>query len=116
MALTVFQDNNVDGLISYACGFRTGTRTEPATWTVTLGFTPYRVKVVDLTSRIQGEYISYTPLQSGTNVYGLLTAAAGSRTYADLGIRILDKSFTVTIATAGLSTDNDDVFWECWGQ
>jgi hypothetical protein len=55
-------------------------------------------------------------LDGGSNAKSLLTVAAGTRTYAAAGIA-LDadtKGFTVTVATASLETDNDDVYWEAW--
>jgi hypothetical protein len=47
--------------------------------------------------------------------------AAGTRTYEDVGFSILTgegasgRQFTVTVATAGLETDDDDVVWIAMG-
>jgi hypothetical protein len=96
-------------------GFRTGTRTA-ADFSITLGFTPTHIRVVNLTDRIEALHVVNAALDGGSNAKSLLTVAAGTRTYAAAGIA-LDadtKGFTVTVATASLETDNDDVYWEAW--
>lgn len=96
---------------NFARGSRTGTRTA-ANFTITLGFAPKYIKVTNLTDRVSGEWYAESP--AGTQ---LLTVAAGTRTYADTGIALSTdgNGFTVTVATAGLETDNDDVIWEAFG-
>ena len=109
------------GDIRYACGSRTGTRTA-ANFTVTVGFAPKKVRVVNLTDRVEAEYWVASALDSVSgNVFGLVTVANGTRTYAVNGISVLPaegasgRQFTVTVATASLETDNDDVVWMVWG-
>lgn len=109
----------------YAYGIRTGVRTA-ANFTITLGFRPSKIRVVNLTDRIEAtHYVDPAPvtgtttygLDAGANAKSLVTVAAGTRTYAAAGIALTaDKlGFTVTVATAGLETDDDDTFWEVWG-
>ena len=109
----------------YAYGIRTGTRVA-ANFTITLGFKPTKIRVANLTDRIEAEhYVDPSPvtgtdtqgLDAGANAKSLVTVAAGTRTYAAAGIALTSDGFgfTVTVATAALETDNDDLFWECWG-
>lgn len=91
-----------------AYGSLSGTYTA-ANFTVTLAFSPVYIKVVSLTSRIQGEWF----LVNG-NATQLLTVAAGTRTLADAGISVTGNAFTVTVATASLDVSNDTVFWEAY--
>lgn len=111
MTLAAYQDNNTEALNHFARGSRTGTRTA-ANFTITLGFAPKYIKVVNLTDRVQAEYFVNSALDAGNNGKGLLRVAAGTTTYADVGIAVSGKTFTVTVATAGLETDDDDVIWE----
>ncbi len=105
MALTATQDN-MSGIRHVARGSRTGTRTA-ANFTVTLGFAPKYVKVTNLTDRVSAEWFD-----KGDNSKQLLTVAAGTRTYEASGIAVSGDAFTVTVATKGLETDDDDVVWE----
>lgn len=109
----------------YAYGIRTGVRTA-ANFTITLGFTPTKIRVVNLTDRIEAVHYVDPGAATGTTTYGLdagsnakslVTVAAGTRTYEAAGIALTsDKlGFTVTVATKGLETDDDDLFWECHG-
>lgn len=93
-------------------GSRTGSRTASATWTIDVGFTPALVRVINLTDRVQAEQINDANLDGGSNAKGLVRVAAGTTTYEATGIVISDRGFTVTSATVGLETDNDDVVWE----
>jgi hypothetical protein len=97
-----------------ACGTRTGTRTE-VDFSINLGFTPTVIKVVNLSDRTENCQIIDANLDGGSNVKGLRTVAAGTRTYVASGISLdTDKrGFTVDISVA-LITDNDDVYWEAW--
>lgn len=113
MALVSSQDNQTDGLVRVARGTRTGTRTA-ANFTITLGFDPKYVKVINLTDRIQAELFVNSALGT-SNAEELLRVADGTTTYASAGIAVSNNTFTVTVATAGLETDDDDVYWEAWG-
>lgn len=98
-----------------ACGIRTGVRTA-ADFSINLGFTPTHIKVCNLTDRIEALMILAAPLDAGSNTDGLLTIATGVRTYVDVGITLDtdERGFTVVVATVGLETDDDDVYWEAW--
>jgi hypothetical protein len=99
----------------FATGSRTGARTA-GDFSVVLGFTPKKIRVVNLSDRI--EAVLYVDAALGTaNVEGLLSVAAGTMTYEAVGITVGadNKSFDVVVATVGLETDNDDVIWEAWG-
>ena len=109
----------------YAYGIRTGVRS-PADFTINLGFRPKKIRVVNLTDRIEAtHYVDPSPvvgtdtygLDAGANAKSLLTVAAGTRTYAAAGIALTTDGmgFTVTVATASLETNDDDCFWEVWG-
>jgi hypothetical protein len=104
-----------------AMGSRTGTRTA-GDFTVTLGFAPKYVRVINLTDRVEAEYFVDSNLDSVSgNVLGLATAANGDKTYAVNGITVLKtegasgRQFAVTVATAGLETNDDDVVWIAMG-
>jgi hypothetical protein len=96
-------------------GTRTGTRTAED-FTITLGFQPTHIRVVNLTTRAEGLHIVDPALDGGANVKGILTVAAGTRTYAATGIAPTADGlgFTVTVATASLETNDSDVYWEAW--
>jgi hypothetical protein len=122
MALTsnVLLPARVEGP-NVAMGSRTGTRTA-ANFTITTGFAPKYVRVVNLTDRVEIEYFVDSNLDATSgNVFGLKTVAAGTRTYEAGGISVLTtegasgRQFAVTVATAGLETDNDDVVWIAMG-
>ena len=119
MALVSNVIENTD--LRYAMGTRTGTRSA-ADFTIQVGFQPKKVRVVNLTDRIEAEYWLDSNLDSTSgNVYALKTVAAGTRTYEDCGVVVNStegasgRSFSVTVATATLETADDDVVWECWG-
>jgi ABC-type taurine transport system ATPase subunit len=113
---TMVQDNAADGLtgLHYAQGILYGTYTAKD-FTVTLGFNPKKVRVVNLTDRIEAIHYVNALLDAGNNAKSLLTVAAGTVTYEAAGIAVSGKTFTVTVATKGLQTDNDDVLYEAWG-
>lgn len=109
----------------YAYGIRTGVRTA-ANFTINLGFRPKKIRVVNLTDRIEAtHYVDPAPvtgtttygLDAGANAKSLVTVAAGTRTYAAAGIALTTDGmgFTVTVATASLETDDDDCLWEAFG-
>jgi len=103
-----------------AMGSRTGTRTA-ADFTITVGFMPRYIRVVNLTDRIQAEYFLDDALDGGNNVKALVQVAAGTVTYEDGGVVISStegadrRKVSVTIATVGLESDNDDVVWIAMG-
>lgn len=110
--------NKVDPIIEgrrYAWGTRTGTRTA-ANFAVELGFQPTHIRVVNLTDRVEALHRVDPNLDGGSNGKSLVTVAAGTRTYAAAGIALSASGlgFSVTVATAGLETDDDDVYWEAW--
>jgi hypothetical protein len=111
----------------YSYGIRTGVRTA-GNFTITLGFKPIKIRVVNLEDRVEAvHYVDPAPipapatttygLDAGANAKSLVTVAAGTRTYAAAGIALTSDGlgFTVTVATAGLETSNDDCLWEAWG-
>lgn len=109
----------------YSYGIRTGTRTA-ANFTINLGFRPTKIRVVNLTDRIEAtHYVDPSPvvgtdtygLDAGANAKSLVTVAAGTRTYEAAGIALTTDGmgFVVTVATKTLETDNDDTLWEAWG-
>ena len=119
------QYTDIQEVPKYAYGIRTGARTA-ANFTITLGFRPKKIRVVNLTDRIEAvHYVDpdaetgtdTTGLDAGSNAKSLVTVAAGTRTYAAAGIALTSSGlgFTVTVATAGLESDNDDCLWEAWG-
>ena len=119
--MALVSTNIVQGDSRFAMGSRTGTRTA-ANFTITTGFAPKYIKVVNLTDRTEGEYWVDSNLDATSgNVLGLKTVAAGDKTYVDTGIAVettegaSGRQFTVTVATASLETDNDDVVWMVWG-
>ena len=109
----------------YAYGIRTGTRTA-ANFTINLGFRPKKIRVANLTDRVEAIHhvdpdckvgTDTVGLDAGANAKSLLTLAAGTRTYAAAGIALTSngRGFTVTVATANLETANCDLCWEAWG-
>ena len=114
----------------YAFGYRTGTRTA-ADFEITLGFKPTKIRVANLTDRIEATHFvddaAYSEVVDGdTHQYGLdassnakslVTVAAGTRTYEAAGISLTDGGlgFAVDVSVKTLETDNDDCMWEAWG-
>jgi hypothetical protein len=79
-----------------------------------LGFTPKKVKVLNLTDRT--ETVAYINSGLGTsNAEGLKTVAAGTRTYAAHGVTVGTRKVIVDVSVAGPITDDDDFVIECWG-
>jgi hypothetical protein len=115
MTLASKKINQVQEGVRYASGSRTGVRVA-ADFTIALGFAPSHIRVVNLTDRIDALQIVNSDLDGGSNAKGLIQIATGVTTYAATGIVVNDdeKGFTVTVATAGLETADDDVYWEAW--
>ncbi len=111
MALVSSEVMRETELPQFICGVRSGTRTA-ADFTITVGFAPKKVRVINLTDRVEAVYWVNSNL---TATYGLLTVADGTRTFADVGISVSNRSFTVDVSVAGLEADNDEVLWEVWG-
>lgn len=109
MALTTTQNNPVSGLARRTTGYRSGTRTA-ADFTITLGYAPTYIRVINMTDRDQGEWFA-----DATAATQLLTVAEGARSYADCGITVSGKTFTVDVSTVDLETDNDETYWEAIG-
>lgn len=99
----------------YSWGTRTGTRTA-ADFTVTLGFQPKKIRVVNLTDKIEATHY-VDPALGTSNAESLVTVAAGTRTYEAAGISLTADGlgFTVDVSVKTLETDNDNVLWEAWG-
>jgi hypothetical protein len=110
----------------YSYGIRTGVRTA-ADFTITLGFKPIAIHVVNLTDRIEAtHYVDPSPVPTGTDTYGLDVGANakslliiddGTHTYEAAGIALTSDGlgFTVTVATKSLEVNDKDTFWEAWG-
>lgn len=110
MAMTTVQ-KNMTGVAHQASGHKTGTYTA-ADFTITLGFTPTYVKVVNVTDRITQEW--YAGMNSGDFME---TAANGVRTLEtddQLVVNTTANTFLV-VAAGGAMTDNDTVVWEARG-
>lgn len=123
-AVTKKYDNIQEG-IRYSYGVRTGVRTA-ADFTIDLGFRPSKIRVVNLTDRIEATHYVDPDAATGTTTYGLdaganakslVTVAAGTRTYAAAGISLTSDGmgFTIDVSVASLETDNNDCLWEAWG-
>ena len=122
MALTsnVLLDSRKEG-VKVAMGSRTGTRTA-ADFTITTGFAPKYIRVINLTDRVEAEYFVDSNLDATSgNVFALKTVAAGTRTYEDCGVTVTategasGRQFQVDVSDASLETDNDDVVWIAFG-
>jgi hypothetical protein len=113
MALAATQQNQL-AAVQCARGSRTGPRTEPATFDITLPFNPKVFRFVNLTDRIEATWFDEQLVPGAGNTAQLLTVAAGTRTFADAGISVANNVATVTKATATLSADNKACFWEAW--
>lgn len=115
MALVSKKINQIQEGVRHLSGSRTGVRAA-ANFTIALGFAPTHIRVVNLTDRIDALQIVNSDLDGGSNAKGLVRIATGVTTYANTGIVVTDdeKGFTVTVATAGLETADDDVYWEAW--
>jgi hypothetical protein len=111
--------------VKYSSGIRSGARTA-ANFTINLGFRPKKIRVINLTDRLEAEHFvdpvrvtgtDTKGLDVGVNVKSLLTIETGVRTYVDAGIRLTSDGlgFTVTVATASLEVTDKDTVWEAWG-
>lgn len=74
---------------------------------VRFGIKPSTVKITNLTDRVSME-------ATYGSVSGLLTVAAGTRTYVTHGLIWGERSLGITAATNSLITDNDTVVVEVW--
>jgi len=79
-----------------------------------LGFTPKKVRVINLTDRNSMEHWVNSGLGT-SNAEGLKDVAAGTQTYATSGITVGTRSVTIDVSAAGPITDNDDFVIECYG-
>lgn len=111
MALVSSEVMRETELPQFICGVRSGTRTA-ADFTITLGFAPKKIRVINLTDVVDATYWVSGGL---TATKGLLQVANGTTTFADVGISVSNRSFTVDVSVVGLETDNDEVVWEAWG-
>jgi hypothetical protein len=109
----------------YAYGIRTGVRTA-VDFTITLGFRPIKIRVVNLTDKIEAtHYVDPSPvtgtttygLDAGANAKSLVTVLNGTRSYEAAGISLTSDGlgFTVDVSVKTLETDDDDTLWEAWG-
>lgn len=109
----------------YAYGIRTGVRTV-VDFTIDLGFRPIKIRVANLTDRIEAtHYVDPSPvtgsttygLDAGANAKSLVTIANGTRSYEAAGISLTTDGmgFTVDVSVKTLETDDDDCVWEAWG-
>lgn len=72
-----------------------------------LGFSPSKAKVTNLTDRVSIEAASGM-------TSGLLTVAAGTRTYPVHGLTFGKNSLTVDVSVNSIVTDNDTFLVEVW--
>ena len=125
MPLTQTQHDAINEGVKYAWGLLTGAHT-PADFSIDLGFTPYRVRIVNLTARIEADMyfdpdadaVANTGLDGGDNGKALITVAAGTRTYATSPITLGadGKSFDVDISDLStLIVTGEDCLWQAWG-
>lgn len=103
MAITSTQ-NNADTSERFAQGGHLDNAGTPAALTVTLGFTPKYVRVVNLTDRIEFEFF-----YGMTNTHALKTIANGTRTLETSGgITVGSNSFTLAAAAV---LQNKQYYW-----
>lgn len=125
MALVQTQHNAINEGVKYAWGLLTGSHT-PADFSIDLGFTPRRVRMVNLTARIEADMYfdpdadatANTGLDGGDNAKALITVANGTRTYATSPITLGSdgRSFDVDISDlTTLVVTGEDCFWEAFG-
>ena len=110
---------------AYACFTGTGTYTAAdfvIDATDGLGFTPFKVRVCDLTNRNETVAINAVAFNASGTIdtmvatdEGLKTVAAGTRTYADHGVAITgQREITIDVSVAGPIVSNCDFIIECW--
>lgn len=111
MTAATFVQKNMTGVAHQASGHATGTYTA-ADFTITLGFTPTYVKVVNVTDRITQEW--YAGMNKGDFME---TVAAGTRTLETDDQLVVDTTLNTiaVVAAGGAMTDNDVVVWEARG-
>ena len=111
--------------VKYSSGIRSGLATA-VDFTINLGFRPKKIRVINLTDRLEAEHFvdpvrvtgtDTKGLDVGVNVKSLRTVETGVRTYADAGISLTSDGlgFTVDVSVANLHGDADDCVWEAWG-
>lgn len=74
---------------------------------VRFGVKPNLVKVTNLTDRVSVEAVY-------GSTSGLLTVAAGTRTYVAHGLTLGERTLGITAETNSIITDNDTVLVEVW--
>jgi hypothetical protein len=72
-----------------------------------LGFSPAKARVTNLTGRITVEAASGM-------TSGLLSVAAGTRTYVVHGLTFGKNSLSIDVSVNSIVTDNDTVLVEAW--
>ena len=104
---------------NYACFVGYGTYTA-ADFTITasdgLGFTPKKVRLINLTDAKEVTYFVNSGLGT-SNAEGLLVANhdTAQAAYAAAGLTVATNSLTVDVSAGATITDNDDFVIECWG-
>jgi hypothetical protein len=79
--------------------------------TITPGFIPNHVKVVNVTTRVMQEW--FKGMNQGDSVD---TAAAGTRTLETDDMLVVNETTgVVTVTASGTFTDNETVAWELLG-
>jgi len=79
--------------------------------TITPGFIPNHVKIVNVTTRVMQEW--FKGMNQGDSVD---TAAAGTRTLETDDMLVVNETTgVVTVTASGTFTDNDTVAWEILG-
>lgn len=105
MAITTNTQTNSNGVVNYAVGKIVTDGGAAAAATITLGFTPRKVKFVNLTDRITDEW--FEGMASASSLH---TVAAGTMTLETTnGIAVSGPSFTLTATTLVASKT---YYWE----
>lgn len=105
MAFTSSTQTNTNGVANYAVGKIVTDAAAAAAATITLGFTPRRVKFVNLTDRITDEW--YEGMASASSLHQV---AAGTMTLETTnGIAVSGNTFTLTATTLVASKT---FYWE----
>jgi len=106
MAISATATSNSHSIVNFATG-----RTDPSDngiITVTLGFKPRHIKVVN-----EDLVVVWEKFEGMAAAASIKTVTAGTTTYdANSGIVITDNGFTISAAAAG---DGDNVLWAAWG-
>lgn len=101
------QPNNSDGVVNYSSGGFTTDSGTAAAFTFNVGFTPRKVRVVNITDMTQYELLDQLPATDT-----LKTVTAGTFTL-DSGSAIVtvDRGFTLS---AGVMLASKTFVWEAW--